>query len=261
MRKPLFFLLLFVTSSLWAQHEKTSVQSLSEWKPTFDVRSDVVMVYGANDRPTQTFRERVQTWRDHGYITHFMSGIAWGPYWDYFSGQWDGTPHMDEAQVTALGDTLLHGPNSPYIVPTMNFLNYLKEQHVKRVIDAGIDDLFFEEPEFWARGGYSEAFKREWEQYYGFAWRPQHASAADYFLSCKLKYYLYYRALDEVFTFAKAYGREQGREVRCYVPTHSLLNYANWGHCLARGVVGFDEKLRRLYRAGVDRDLAYAELL
>lgn len=101
MRKPLFFLLLLVTSSLWAQHEKTSVQSLSEWKPTFDVRSDVVMVYGANDRPTQTFRERVQTWRDHGYITHFMSGIAWGPYWDYFSGQWDGTPRMDEAQVTA----------------------------------------------------------------------------------------------------------------------------------------------------------------
>lgn len=229
MRKPLFFLLLLVTSSLWAQHEKTSVQSLSEWKPTFDVRSDVVMVYGANDRPTQTFRERVQTWRDHGYITHFMSGIAWGPYWDYFSGQWDGTPHMDEAQVTALGDTLLHGPNSPYIVPTMNFLNYLKEKHVKRVIDAGIDDLFFEEPEFWARGGYSEAFKREWEQFYGFAWRPQHASAADYFLSSELKYYLYYRALDEVFTFAKAYGREQGREVRCYVPTHSLLNYANWG--------------------------------
>lgn len=104
MRKnTLLLLLLLVASSLWAQHDKTSVQSLSERKPTIDVRSDVVIVYG---------------------------------------------------------------PNMPYIVPTMNFLHYLKEKHVKRVIDAGIDDLFFEEPEFWARGGYSEAFKREWERYF-----------------------------------------------------------------------------------------------
>ena len=187
------------------------------------------MVYGANDRPTQTFLERLQTWRDRGYTTHFMTGIAWGPYQDYFAGRWDGVTHYDEGQTTATGDTLWHGPNSPYIVPTMNFLSYLKERHIKPVIDAGVDAIFLEEPEFWARGGYSEAFKREWEDYYGFAWRPQHGSTEDYYLSSKLKYYLYYRALDEAFSYAKQYGHEKGREVRCYVPTHSLLNYANWG--------------------------------
>ena len=228
-RKILVFFFLAITPTLWAQREKTCFQSLSTWKPTIEVCSDVVMVYGANDRPTQTFLDRLQSWRDRGYTTHFMSGIAWGPYWDYFAGRWDGVQHMDEDQMTANGDSLLHGPNSPYIVPTQNFLNYLKERHIKPVIDAGIDAIFLEEPEFWARGGYSEAFKREWEDYYGFAWRPQHESTANYYLSSKLKYHLYYRALDEVFTFAKQYGREQGREVRCYVPTHSLLNYANWG--------------------------------
>jgi len=85
-----------------------------------------------------------------------------------------------------------------------------------------------EEPEFWARAGYSDAFKREWEQYYGFPWRPQHESPENTWLSNKLKYELYYRALEEVFTYAKEYGRSKGMDIRCYVPTHSLVNYSQW---------------------------------
>ena len=85
-----------------------------------------------------------------------------------------------------------------------------------------------EEPEFWARAGYSDAFKEEWQAYYGFPWRAQHESPENTYLANKLKYHLYYRALDEVFTFAKAYGRSKGMDVRCYVPTHSLVNYASW---------------------------------
>ncbi|MBR5612731.1 MAG: hypothetical protein IKW43_06275, partial [Bacteroidaceae bacterium] len=30
------------------------------------------------------------------------------------------------------------------------------------------------------------------------------------------------------FTYAKEYGREKGMDVRCYVPTHSLINYSMW---------------------------------
>lgn len=228
-RAFLYFLLLAITPSLWAQREKTSFQTQYHWKPTTDIRADVVMVYGANDRPRMTFQERVQSWRDRGYVTHFMTGIAWGGYQDYFNGKWDGVPHMDEGQKTASGDTLEHGPNTPYLVPSQNFLSYLKERHIKPVIDAGIDAIYLEEPEFWARAGYSEAFKREWQEYYGFPWRPQDESIENYYLSNKLKYYLYYRAIDEVFAYAKQYGKEHGMDVRCYVATHSLLNYAQWG--------------------------------
>jgi len=39
---------------------------------------------------------------------------------------------------------------------------------------------------------------------------------------------MYYNALNEVFTYAKAYGKEKGMNVRCYVPTHSLINYSSW---------------------------------
>ncbi len=208
------------------QREKTTFQTAGQWKPATDVRADVVMVYGANDRPGMTFRERVESWRRRGYTTHFMTGIAWGDYQDYFQGQGDGQTHMDEGQVRMNGEMVMHGAGVPYIVPTENYLKYFKEHHIRPVIDAGIDAIFLEEPEFWAFSGYSESFKREWQAYYGFPWRPQHESAENTYLSNKLKYHLYYRALDEAFRYAKEYGRERGLNVRCYVPTHSLLSYA-----------------------------------
>ena len=219
--------LLFCALTVLGQ-EKTTFQTSGPWKPVTDIRSDLVMVYGANDNPQMTFRERVDSRRKRGYTTHFMTGIAWGGYQDYFTGKWDGKWHLDEGQKTMQGDTIWHGNLIPYIIPTKNYLAYFKERHIKPVIDAGIDAIFLEEPEFWARGGYSEAFKREWQDYYGFPWRPQHESAENTYLSNKLKYYLYYRALDEAFTYAKEYGREKGLSVRCYVPTHSLINYSQW---------------------------------
>ena len=217
-----------------AVKEKTAFQTGQPWRPTIDNRADVAIVYGVGGNPSDkekqkmSFEERVQTWRDHGYITHFMTGSAWGEYQDYFTGEWDGKWHLDEGQVTKQGDTIWHGHMVPYIVPSENFIKYMQERHLKRVIDAGIDAIYLEEPEFWARGGYSEAFKREWKAYYGFDWRPQHESAENTYLSNKLKYHLYYRALNEMFTYAKEYGKSKGMNIRCYVPTHSLVNYSQW---------------------------------
>lgn len=210
------------------QEVKTTFQTGSHWKPTIDVRSDAVMVYGTGSRPEMTFKDRVESWQKRGYTTHFMTGIAWGGYSDYFNGKWDGKPHMDEGQKDAKGDTILHNPGTPYIVPTLNYLKFFKETQIKPVIDAGIREIFLEEPEFWAYAGYSESFKREWQEYYGFPWRAQHLSAENTYLSNKLKYHLYYRALDEAFTYAKEYGREKEIDIRCYVPTHSLINYSMW---------------------------------
>lgn len=213
---------------------KTTFQTSREWRPTIDNRGDAVMVYGVGGNPSDkgrgrmTFEERVQSWKEHGYIIHFMTGIAWGEYQDYFTGQWDGKWHLDEGQVTMKGDTIWHGRMVPYIVPSQNFLKYLKERHISRVIDAGIDAIFMEEPEFWARAGYSDAFKKEWKDYYGFDWRPQHESPENTYLANKLKYHLYYRALNEIFSFAKEYGKKKGIDVKCYVPTHSLVNYSQW---------------------------------
>lgn len=188
---------------------KTTFQTSRGWMPEIDNRADAVMVYGVGGNPSdkgrgkKTLEDRIASWKERGYKVDFMTGIAWGEYQDYFTGEWDGKWHLDEGQVNAEGDTIWHGHMVPYIVPTENYLEYFKERHIKRVIDAGITSIYLEEPEFWARSGYSEAFKREWKEYYGTDWRPQDESPEATYMSGKLKYHLYYRALDEAFTYAK----------------------------------------------------------
>ena len=210
------------------KREKTAFQTSSAWIPQIDVRSDVAIVYGAKDRKNMTFEERVESWRKRGYMTHFMTGIAWGEYQDYFLGKWDGKNHLSEGQVQQNGDTIWHGHYVPYIVPVKSYLEYMKTAIIKRVIDAGITSIYLEEPEFWARAGYSDAFKKEWQNYYGFAWRPQHESPENTYLSSKLKYHLYYNAIKEVSTYAKAYGKQKGLDIKVFIPTHSLVNYSSW---------------------------------
>ena len=211
-----------------AEREKTAFQTSSPWRPEIDVRSDIAIVYGAGDRPNMTFEERVKSWRDRGYQTHFMTGIAWGSYDDYFLGKWDGKNHLGDGQVTQKGDTIWHGRNVPYVVPTASFIDYMKRGVVKKVIDAGITSIYLEEPEFWARAGYSAPFKEEWQKFYGFSWRPQHESPENTYLSNKLKYQLYYNAIDQVSSYAKEYGKSKGLDVKVYIPTHSLVNYSSW---------------------------------
>ncbi len=206
--------------------EKTSFQVSAPWQAEYDVRSDVAIVYGINENNVP-FEERVKGWKEKGYNVHFMTGIAWGTYQDYFLGHFDGKTHWDESQLQRNGDTIGHGKLIPYIVPTAPFIKYMQAL-VKRVVDAGITNIYLEEPEFWARGGYEESFKREWLKYYGFPWMPQHESPEATYLSSKLKYQLYYVALKEVFQYAKTYGESIGKRVKCYVPTHSLINYSAW---------------------------------
>lgn len=216
-------------NNLFAQistKQKTSFQASAGWSHDYDVRADIAMVYGINDEGGH-FEERVKSYRDKGYEVQFMTGIAWGQYKDYFLGEWDGTNHLNEGQVMQNGETIWHGENVPYIVPSSNFLKYLKT-HVKRAIDAGVTAIYLEEPEFWARAGYGKTFKQEWQKYYGFPWMPQHESPEATYLSSKLKYQLYFNALKEIFSYVKTYSQSIGKRVKCYVPTHSLLNYSSW---------------------------------
>lgn len=227
--------LLLASAGLFAQNtnpviskEKTAFQTSSPWIPEIDVRSDIAIVYGANDRKGVTFEQRVKSWRDHGYEVNFMTGIAWGEYFDYVLGKWDGKNHMNVTQINIKGDSIMHGHNMPYIVPDQSFIDYMKTVVVKKVIDANISTIFLEEPEFWAKSGYSPLFKELWQKYYGFPWRPQDASAEDTYLSSKLKYHLYYDAIKQVSEYAKAYGKSKGMNIKVFIATHSLVNYSSW---------------------------------
>ena len=204
--------------------QRLSFQTYEPYRPSVNLNADVAMVYGID----QSLPDRLKTWADHGYLPQVMTGVAWGEYKDYVYGQWDGTSHLDEAQTQSNGDKIGHGKDVYYMSPGIKYGQYLSEG-VGRAIDAGATAIYLEEPEFWVRAGYSEGFKREWQDYYHEPWQDPVSSPEAQYRASKLKYYLYKRALSQVFDFVRDYGRKVGRDIKCYVPTHSMINYASWG--------------------------------
>lgn len=208
-----------------AKEERLSFQTSGPWSPRTNLNADVAMVYGIGPR----MPANIETWRQHGYTVQVMTGVAWGQYQDYLNGQFDGERHWDQAQMEADGKLILHGGNAnvPYISPGENYGKYLTVG-VQRALDAGAEAIYLEEPEFWARGGWGANFRREWKTYYHEDWRPPDSSPDAQYRASKLKYFLYRRALSQIFDFVKEYSSAHGRAIRCYVPTHSLINYAQW---------------------------------
>jgi hypothetical protein len=203
--------------------ERTCFQTGQAWSEIGNLRSDVAIVYGID----AGLQERIRTWRDRGYRIHVMTGVSWGNYQDYLYGRFDGVNHEDEAQTDRTGNKISHGGDVYYMCPGTNYGKFLCVG-VQRALDAGAEAIHLEEPEFWVRGGYSEGFRREWRQYYGEDWQPPHSSVDAQWRASKLKYHLYRRALQQVFDHVRAWNQRTGHHVRCYVPTHSLLNYAHW---------------------------------
>lgn len=160
--------------------------------------------------------------------------------------RFDGVNHEEEAQTDRQGRKISHG--GVLHVPGRE-LRELARRAPARPRGWG-QAHHLEEPEFWVRGGYSEGFRREWRAHYGEEWQPPHSSVDAQWRSSKLKYFLDRRALQQVFDHIQDWNRRTGARVRCYVPTHSLLNYA---HLTAYAIEPRPpERLRRLHRPGVD---------
>ncbi len=204
--------------------ERTGYQISAFPTGNVDNQCDFVMVYGLNESAA----ERIDEYRKLGYVIHFMTGISWGAYTDYLYGEYDGINHWDEAQTDRFGNMILHEPEVPYMCPSVQFADYLT-QKLKPVVDAGVEAIHVEEPEFWDRAGYSEGFKREFEMYYKKPWSAPHESLDAWHKCAGLKQYLFTRTLDRVGSGIKTYAKQKyNKNLRFYVPTHSLLNYTQW---------------------------------
>lgn len=227
MRNFIWLVLLFPISIFGTgttnQDERTCFQTSAPFSGNGDIGADVAVVYGIDNLP-----KRIPAWRDHGYHIQMMTGSAWGKYQDYLYGKFDGSNHVDEVQKDRDGNLDSHGGDVYYMCPSTNFGNYLCTG-VQRALDAGVEAIYLEEPEFWVKNGYSEGFKREWRNFYGEDWQPPHSSVDAQWRASKLKYFLYRRLLQQVFDHIQDYNQRTGKDVQCYVPTHSLLNYAHWG--------------------------------
>ena len=206
-----------------AERDFTCFQTASPYSPQIDVGSDVAIVYGVNE----SFAERVEGWRVQGYGISMMTGISWGGY-DRYYGSGDAF-RRDEVQTRKDGSLFMHGNSKTvgYNVPSDSYVDFIKE-YINPAVDAEVQAIFFEEPEFWAESGWSEGFKREWQRFYGEPWQEPDSSPDAQYRASKLKYELYFEALRKVMAHVKRRASERGISVECHVPTHSLNSYAHW---------------------------------
>jgi hypothetical protein len=203
--------------------ERTCFQTGMPFNGYGDIGADVAITYGfGKDLPA-----RVKGWEKHGYHVQLMTGAAWGGYEDFLDGKYDGTNHEDEAQMNRDGVRHSHGGRVYYMCPGIDYGNYLCAG-VQRALDAGVEAIYLEEPEYWVEDGYSQGFKREWHNFYGDDWQAPDSSVDAQWRASKLKYFLYRRLLQQVFDYVQDYNKRTGSHVQCYVPTHSLLNYSHW---------------------------------
>ncbi|MCP4452390.1 MAG: hypothetical protein GY809_13085, partial [Planctomycetes bacterium] len=111
--------------------ELTGFQDPRPYTTAYDLRNDFVMVYG-----THTNRiPAIESWVAKGYVPHLMTGISWGEYQDY--KDMEGLDIMSLSQVDAQGRDKLHGGGIPYVVPSVEFSDYITEK-LKPMIDAGV---------------------------------------------------------------------------------------------------------------------------
>ncbi len=184
--------LTFITPCILAADEnqpedRLSFQTNAFWSARLNLESHVAIVYGID----KTLPARIESWREHGYGIQVMTGVSWGAYKDYLEGRFDGIVHDEEGQTTRDGRRIMHGIGHGiyYICPTDSYSRYLCVG-VQRALDAGAQAIYLEEPEFWAKGGYSGSFKRAWKDYYHEDWLPPHSSVDAQYRASKLKYVL-----------------------------------------------------------------------
>ncbi len=197
------------------RRKTVSFQTATGYLPENDLRVDIVIT-------ATNAEEAIQSWRRKGYEVHTMVGFRAGP--EYLEGGYDGEEHWDEVQTTKDGRYLTCGPNSYYMVPTARRRAIFKE-YFRLALRRGAQAVCPEEPESFAAGGYSEAFKREFRRAYGRPWQGPTGSVDARWSADSLKAQQQWRLVREIYQESKRLSPKTPR----FLLIHSPIHYAHAG--------------------------------
>ncbi|HLJ56897.1 MAG TPA: hypothetical protein VKT77_17790, partial [Chthonomonadaceae bacterium] len=173
--------------------------------PALDVQTDAIFAYTTN-------ADSIQGWKQRAYTVWTMGGMRDGP--EYL------TLHPGQAQTGADGKPLTAG-DSLYFVPTPDRIA-AERAYYEAALANGSEGVCPEEPEFFARAGYSAAFQSAWKQAFNMPWRDPASSIAARWRAGQLMGQLetgqIAQLLDPV-----AQGHPAARRM---VATHSPIHYA-----------------------------------
>lgn len=199
----------------------TNMQTGQYWRPELDVRTEGIMLYAMN--PRSDFVPNVKSWSEKGYVVEAMIGFNHDWNRSFANGSLDGKFRPYILQTLADGSIFeWPGTRQAAAVPTQEWIDYLCE-FVSKLIESGVVNVYLEEPHYFFSAGYSDAFKQEWEKFYGEKWEDPRSSPQAWFKSGQLQAYLTYKGIEQVSRFIK----ENYPDVGVYVASHSHMNQSD----------------------------------
>ncbi|MCP5529326.1 MAG: hypothetical protein H7A44_02705 [Opitutaceae bacterium] len=111
-----------------------------------------------------------------------------------------------------------------YTIPTVGRIEQARADYGP-VEDPAFSAFCFDEPEIWARAGYSAAFKAEWKAYYGSDWVAPDSSVDARYRAERLKTHLVRRWVEGLFDGV----RRLRPDIPLMLALHSQPSYANIG--------------------------------
>ena len=185
----------------------TTTQSGDPLNPTFDLQTDTVLVYNSD-------ANIISGWKSRGYGVWTMGGSR--------EGKEYAAQHPDAVQRDAANNPLTID-GSFYLNPTPEH-NAIEAQRYAQAILNGSAGICPEEPEYFARAGYEQAFRRQWQQKFGTPWQAPDSSIDARWQAGQLMAQL---EADHIAAQLQPYAARP--DVRRMVALHSPLNYAQWG--------------------------------
>lgn len=207
-------------NKILSNRENISFYTSEIYDPKLDINADIVIIKS----DFKSAKKKISSWKKNGYSTHYCVNISWGDFSEYLNGKWDDINHWDEVQTDKFGKYIFHGPNIPFMVPTVSFNNYILTK-ITPILETGIDAIHIEEPYFFVKSGYSKAFKKEWEMYFKSPYISPHKDVNSQYLSSILKGKLIYRSIAFLSTAIKSYVKyHMDKDIKIYVQTRGYLS-------------------------------------
>lgn len=201
----------------------TIFQTNTPYSLQTDLGTDGVLVYVQQRPLSDHIMDTIYRFRENGYKVFGMISASHDYGCIYTNGGFDGIRHEDEVQRDRNGHPLMIGLHTYYMVPTIGWREYLTT-FCQQAVDAGLDGIVLEEPEYWFRAGYSSAFQKAYDNIYGIGAHRQIEDNKAGFLKAQM----YFECLSGVIRDTKDYAASCGKVFKVYIAEHSLINYASW---------------------------------
>jgi hypothetical protein len=202
---------------------KTFFQTNREYDLRLDIPVDAVAVHPHNTRPHEP--EKMQdSWARRGTAVGRMFFADSDDLNEYWERDPLGNCLSGDVELRQDGSPMLCSGIRPYMVPTCEWIAYLRDRKVTPSLKNNVQAILPEEPLGHTFTGYEQSIRTLYKKEYGCEWEDPATSAQAHYRVARLKAVLYNKLEADLCAVTKAHSRS----IDFVVPVHSLFsNKAN----------------------------------